>query len=60
MKKAKDTFVEILKQSQLEDQIDWINSFGDTTDIDGTTFNAEYLLALLNNGLITLSFEKTF
>ena len=60
MKKTKSTFMEILKQSQMEAQIKWINDFGENTIIDSKSFNAEYLLALLNNGLITLSFEKTF
>jgi hypothetical protein len=60
MKNAKETFMDILKQSQMEEQIDWINGFGDDTTIDSKSFNAKYLTDLLENGLITLSFEKTF
>lgn len=60
MKNAKETFMNILKQSQMEEQIDWINGFGDATTIDSKSFNAKYLNDLLENGLITLSFEKTF
>lgn len=60
MKKAKETFMQILKQSQMEAQIDWINGFGDVDTIDSSSFNPQYLKDLLEKGLITLTFEKTF
>ena len=34
MKDVKKKFMEILKQSQMEEQINWISSFGDCTTID--------------------------
>ena len=60
MKKAKETFMNILKQSQMETQIEWINSFGDNTTIDINNFDYEKIEDLLEKGLITLSFTKTF
>ncbi|WP_458458198.1 hypothetical protein [Pseudobutyrivibrio sp.] len=60
MTKAKDTFMNILKQSQMEEQIEWINSFGDNTTIDTTNFDYHKIEDLLEKGLITLSFTKTF
>ena len=60
MKKAKETFMNILKQSQMEEQLEWINSFGDNTTIDISNFDYLKLEDLLSKGLITLSFTKTF
>ena len=60
MKKAKETFMNILKQSQMETQIEWINSFGDNTTIDINNFDYKKIEDLLEKGLITLSFTKTF
>ncbi len=60
MKKAKETFMNILKQSQMEEQLEWINSFGDNTTIDISNFDRQKLEDLLSKGLITLSFTKTF
>lgn len=60
MKEVKKKFMEILKQSQMEKQINWINSFGDSTSIDEKTWDSQNILDLLKNGLITLSFTKTF
>lgn len=60
MKKAKETFMNILKQSQMEAQLEWIDSFGDNTTIDISNFDRQKLEDLLSNGLITLSFTKTF
>ena len=60
MKKAKDTFMNILKQSQMETQIEWINGFGDNTTIDIANFDYKKIEDLLSKGLITLSFTKTF
>lgn len=60
MAKAKETFMNILKQSQMEEQIEWINSFGDNTTFDSTTFDYQKIQDLLEKGLITLSFTKTF
>lgn len=59
MNKTKEKFIEILKQSQMEAQIDWLNSLT-SFEIDETNFKADYLLELLKNGLITLSFKKEF
>jgi len=59
MKKIKETFLEILKQSQMENQINWLN--GLTSDvISEGDFNHEYLLTLIKEGLITLKFKKEF
>lgn len=60
MTKAKETFMNILKQSQMEEQIEWINGFGDNTTFDSTTFDYQKIQDLLEKGLITLSFTKTF
>lgn len=59
MNKTKEKFIEILKQSQMEAQIDWLNSLT-SFEIDETNFKSDYLLELLKNGLITLSFKKEF
>lgn len=59
MNKTKEKFIEILKQSQMEAQIDWLNSLT-SFEIDETNFKPDYLLELLKNGLITLSFKKEF
>ena len=59
MTKTKEKFIEILKQSQMEAQIDWLNSLT-SFEIDETNFNSDYLLELLKNDLITLSFKKEF
>lgn len=59
MKKIKETFLEILKQSQMEAQIKWLNDLNSTT-INENDFNADYLLTLIKEGLITLSFKKEF
>ena len=59
MKKIKKTFLEILNQSQMEDQINWLNSLN--SDVIGEReFNHEYLLTLIKEGLITLKFKKEF
>ena len=60
MTKAKSTFMNILNQSQMEEQIEWINGFGDITTFDSTTFDYQKIQDLLEKGLITLSFTKTF
>ena len=59
MNKTKEKFIEILKQSQMETQIDWLNSLT-SFEIDETNFKSDYLLELLKNGLITLTFKKEF
>lgn len=59
MKNIKETFLEILKQSQMEAQINWLNDLNSTT-ISENNFNADYLLTLIKEGLITLSFKKEF
>lgn len=59
MNKTKEKFIEILKQSQMEAQIDWLNSLT-SFEIDESNFKPDYLLELLKNGLITLSFKKEF
>ena len=59
MNKTKEKFIEILKQSQMEAQIDWLNSLA-SLEIDETNFKPDYLLELIKNGLITLSFKKEF
>lgn len=59
MNKTKEKFIEILKQSQMEEQIDWLNSLT-SFEIDETNFKSDYLLELLKNGLITLTFKKEF
>ena len=60
MKDVKKKFMEILKQSQMEEQINWISSFGDCTTIDENSWHSQNIHDLLKNGLITLSFTKTF
>ena len=60
MKEVKKKFMEILKQSQMEEQLNWIDSFGDSTAIDENTWDSQNIYDLLKNGLITLSFTKTF
>lgn len=60
MKDVKKKFMEILKQSQMEEQINWISSFGDSTTIDENSWHSQNIHDLLKNGLITLSFTKTF
>ena len=59
MNKTKEKFIEILRQSQMEAQIDWLNSLT-SFEIDETNFKSDYLLELIKNGLITLSFKKEF
>lgn len=59
MNTIKSTFLEILKKSQLEEQIDWLNSLN-STEIGTNEFKSEYILELVRNGLITLSFKKEF
>lgn len=59
MNEIKETFLDILKKSQLEDEIDWLNSLN-STEIKADDFNHENILELLRNGLITLSFKKEF
>ena len=41
MKKAKETFMNILKQSQMEAQLEWIDRFGDNTTIDISNFDRQ-------------------
>lgn len=60
MTKAKSTFMNILNQSQMEEQIEWINGFGDITTFDSKTFDYKKIQDLLEKGLIILSFTKTF
>lgn len=59
MNTIKSNFLEILKKSQLEEQIDWLNSLN-STEIGTNEFKSEYILELVRNGLITLSFKKEF
>ena len=59
MNSIKNTFLEILKQSQLEEQINWLNSL-ESTEIDNEHFKPEFIRELVSNGLITLSFKKEF
>lgn len=60
MNKIKTTFLEILKGSQMEKEIDWLDSLGTEGIISESNFKPDYLLELLKNGLITLSFSKEF
>jgi DNA-directed RNA polymerase subunit F len=59
MKETKEVFLNILKKSQMEKQIEWINGLT-TNELSEDTFKPEYLLELIKQGLITLSFEKNF
>lgn len=59
MAKTKEAFLNILRQSQMEKQIEWINGLTSNV-LSENTFKPEYLLELIKQGLITLSFEKNF
>jgi hypothetical protein len=59
MKKIKRLFVQIIQQSGMEKEINWLNSLS-STSIDETSFNSDYLLKLIKDKLITISFEKQF
>ena len=59
MKKTKECFIDILKLSQMEEQLDWLNGLSSST-ISVDDFNSDYLLKLIKDGLITLSFKKEF
>ncbi len=59
MKKIKGLFLEILKQSQMEEQINWLNNLN-STNISENDFKADFLQTLIKEGLITLSFKKEF
>ena len=57
MKKIKGLFLEILKQSQMEEQINWLNNLN-STNISENDFKADFLQTLIKEGLITCLLRK--
>lgn len=59
MKNIKNLFLQIIQQSGMEKEINWLNSLN-STSIDENNFNSDFLLSLIKDKLITLSFERQF
>ena len=59
MKKIKTLFLEIIQKSGMEEEINWLNGLN-SPSIDETSFKPDFLLKLIKDKLITLSFERQF
>ena len=59
MKRIKTLFLEIIQKSGMEEEINWLNGLN-SPSIDETSFKPDFLLKLIKDKLITLSFERQF